>query len=158
MKIIIILLTVLTFNFKAIATPTNFSNFELVKSELNSELFNFRNKIVRFSFDQTSARLIIMNNICPQRAGMISCRAMPITVVNNEYTLSLAHIDYCGVKTYVSNVVEQSQLIIRDNSQSLCEVLYPAQIEVALKIQSESLSYQSYLGFNQLIQVQIPAE
>lgn len=175
MKFVIVLLSLVTLTYKAqAARPFPSSQFELVQSNLDKELFNFRT-LINFTFQGEKATLRIYNDICPQRPGMVSCKAMPIPVVNSEYKMTLANIDYCGVKTYTSNVVEsqaytsvnavdQSMLVIRDNSLSVCEIAYAAQVEVTLKVNrlniesGKTVSYESYLGFNELMQVLEPSQ
>lgn len=175
MKFVIILLALVTISHQTqAARPFQSNQFELVQSKLDKNLFNFRTK-VNFKFNRNEASLLIFNDICPQRPGMPSCKAMPIPVINAQYTMTLTNIDYCGVKTYTSNVVEsqsymtsdeidQSVLVIRDNTLSMCEIAYAAQVEVSLKIirmnisSGKTASYQSYLGFNELLQALEPAQ
>lgn len=175
MKFVIVLLSLVTFTYKAqAARPFPSSQFELVQKNLDKELFNFRT-LINFTFKGDKASLLIYNDICPQRPGMISCKAMPIPVVNSQYKMTLVNIDHCGVKIYESNVVEnqsfmtsnavdQSMLVIRDNSFSVCEIAYASQIEVTLKINrmniesGKTVSYESYLGFNELMQILEPSQ
>jgi hypothetical protein len=64
--------------------------------------------------------------------------------------MRLVSTDGCGVKTLVSNavvspnnfnhnLVEKSMLVIKDNSRSVCEVVYSAMFEVTLKVIRQNL-------------------
>lgn len=146
-------------------TPVFFQGFDVVNEKLDTSVFSFKNKIINFSMNEQTAALSILNNICPRRPGMVQCKAMPIPVLVAEYQLQLTEVDACGVRTYTSNVVdnpaymqtnvsENSQLVIKDNRFSVCEIAYSAQFYVKLIINKtnlesgNTLTFDSYLGFN----------
>ncbi len=169
MKTFFILLTLITLNQKAIAFDRAdiAGRMQLVRQKLNDQVFGFPNRLIHFELSNSTAKLAIQNDICPQRPGMISCKAMPITVLKNEYNLELVKTDSCGVKTYVSPKVKTpsplnapsevfSMIQVKDNTQSICERIYAAQYEVTLKmsLNEDTTSFDSSLLFNELLTAQ----
>lgn len=121
-------------------------NMMLVKENLNKDLYTSNNVIVNFSLSKNRevAHLQILSNLCPKVEGGLSCLAMPTTVLNATYTLKLVETDACGIQTFVSNSVEVgsrfmrnqrrfAQVRIKDFSQSVCEMIYIADVQVDLK-------------------------
>lgn len=164
--IIFVTLAILFSNRSAFAdSSVFFTSFQLVNQQLNSDIFSFKNKLINFTMSEDSAQISILNNICPRLPGRIQCKAMPIPVLSAVYQLQLVEIDQCGVKTYISNQVEKpstqanvsetTTLVIKDNRQSVCEILYSAQFYVKLVVTKTNLesgaqdSFTSYMGFNQ---------
>lgn len=172
MKNLFITLALITVTFNAKALTLVQPQFEVVNLDLNQEVFSFSNKIVEFSLKGNTAKLAIINNICPANPGGFACLAMPYPVLQASYKMRLVNVDGCGVKTLVSNsvvspnnfnqnLVEKSMLVIKDNSQSVCEVVYTALYEVTLKVKrqnvetKDSATYESYLSFNPIYTTQI---
>lgn len=124
-------------------------NLVLVQENLNNELYSFKNKIIQFSIskNQELARLQILNNICPpilSKAAFLGCKAMPLTIVNVTFELSLTDTDQCNIRTYMSNQVATSdrsiqdqmqytQIMVKDFSGSTCERAYPSDLKVDIK-------------------------
>jgi hypothetical protein len=173
MKNLFITLALITVTFNAKALTLVQPQFEVVHMDLNPELYSFSNKVVQFTLKGNKATLSIINDICrPATPGGISCLAMPYPVLEASYKMRLVNVDGCGVKTLVSapvtspnnfnhNLVEKSMLVIKDNSQSVCEVVYTALYEVTLKVKRQNLetknsaTYESFLSFNPIYTTQI---
>lgn len=172
MKNLIITLALITVTFNAKALTLAQPQFEVVQMDLNPELFSFSNKEVQFTLKGNKANLSIINDICrPSIPGGISCLAMPFPVLQASYKLRLVNTDGCGVRTLVSNAVinpsnfdntlsEKSMIVVKDNSRSICEVVYTAVLEVTLKVKRQnteskrSVTYESYLSFNPIFTTQ----
>lgn len=173
MKNLFITLALITVTFNAKALTLVQPQFEVVQMDLNSELYTFSNKEVQFTLKGNKATLSIINDICrPATPGGISCLAMPFPVLQASYKLRLVNTDGCGVRTFVSNAVinpsnydntliEKSMIVLKDNSFSVCEVVYPALYEVTLKVKRQdtesrkSATYESYLSFNPIFTTQV---
>ena len=121
-------------------------NLSLVQENLSKDLYKFENKLVSFSIakNRQSAHLQIMNDICPQAIGGISCLAMPAVALNANYTITSIETDACGIQTLISNNVEVgsrwmkeqrrfAQIKIIDYSKSTCEMVYVADVQVELQ-------------------------
>lgn len=123
-------------------------NLSLVQENLNKDLYSFNTKIVNFSIskNRATAHLQIMNNICPEANGEISCLAMPAIALNAAFTIAQTEteIDSCGVQIMTSNTVDVgsrwakdrrrfAQIKIKDYSKSTCEMVYVADVEVELQ-------------------------
>ena len=121
-------------------------NMALVQEHLNKDLYNSENVSVSFSLSKNRevAHLQILSHVCPKVEGGLSCLAMPTTVLNATYTLKRIETDACGIQTFVSNSVEVgsrflknqrrfAQVRIKDFSQSICEMIYTADVQVDLK-------------------------
>lgn len=173
MKNLFITLALITVTFNAKALTLVQPQFEVVHMDLNPELYSFSNKVIQFTLKGNKANLSIINDICrPATPGGISCLAMPYPVLQASYKLRLVNTDGCGVKTFVSNavvnpsnydntLVEKSMIVVKDNSRSVCEVVYTAMLEVTLKVKrqetesNKSTTYESYLSFNPIFTTQI---
>lgn len=172
MKNLFITLALITVTFNAKALTLVQPQFEVVHMDLNQEVFSFSNKIVEFSLKGNVAQLAVINDICPANPSGIACLAMPFPVLLATYKMRLVSTDGCGVRTLVSNsvvspnnfnlnLVEKSMLVIKDNSRSVCEIVYSAALEVTLKIKRQNLetkdsaTYESFLSFNPIYTTQI---
>lgn len=121
-------------------------NLTLVQEHLNKDLYKFDNKLVKFSMSKNRevAHLQILNNLCPEAHGGLSCLAMPSVVLNATYTIKHVSTDDCGIQTLISNNVNvgsrflrnqkrYAQVRITDYTHSICEMVYPGDIKVELK-------------------------
>lgn len=148
MKQILTIILVLTMAQVAKAQTWEYmpENLSLVEQNLNKDLYTHKNVFVNFSISKNRqvAHLQILNNICPKVEGGFSCMAMPSLVLNAKYSLKHIETDSCGIQTFVSNNVEVgsrfmrnlrrfAQVRIRDFSQSICEMVYPSDVQVDLK-------------------------
>ncbi|AZZ36183.1 hypothetical protein CIK05_05030 [Bdellovibrio sp. qaytius] len=121
-------------------------NLTLVQEDLNQDIYKFQNKIIHFSMSKNreKAQLQISNNICPKVVGGFSCMAIPAVILNATFTLKHVETDGCGIETYISNNLEVgsrwmqnqrrfAQIRVKDFSKSICEMVYPADVQVELK-------------------------
>lgn len=148
MKYLLMIIAVMTLAQTAKAQSWQYmpDNMALVKESLNKDLYTSDNVSVNFSLSKNRevAHLQILSNLCPKVEGGISCLAMPATVLSATYTLKHIETDACGIQTFVSNNVEVgsrflrnqrrfAQVRIKDFSQSVCEMIYAADVQVDLK-------------------------
>lgn len=148
MKQLLTIFAVLGFTQAATAAtkPHLSENFSLVEENLNKEIYNFENKIIRFALskDNDVAQLNILNNLCPMEVGGFSCLAMPAPVLNATFNFKSAETDSCNVQTLISYRVEVAthshkyqqrfaQIRVKDFSKSVCKIVYSSEVQVELK-------------------------
>ncbi len=134
------------------------SNFQLVRSELDTKRFFGARMILRVSnLTDDSFSALILNDICPKVPGKVTCMAMPYPLISADFKLKSAKVDSCGVITRESNVAnyvtnfnekETARVKIRDYRFSTCDVLYVSDLEVELNLKRKKGSSQSNFWLN----------
>lgn len=142
MKILLTTLALLT----AFATNTQArsimpAQYEVLNASLDKNVFDFENQIVLFNKNGDEVHLRILNDICPNRPGMASCRAAAMVVFDAKFTLS-AKIESgsCNTKIQKSNVVtyqgQKARIVFNDMTQNVCDVVYVSDYRIDLQIKS----------------------
>lgn len=143
MKIFLItfaLLTAATFNAQARSIQP--AQYQVVTASLDKKMFDFENQLVQFNKNHDEVYLRILNDICPNRPGQPSCRAMAMIAFDAKFTLS-ARVDTidCNTRVQTSNVVsyngKKATITFYDMTQNTCDLVYVSDYRIELKIKNE---------------------
>lgn len=150
----IILVTAFTTNVQARSIMP--SQFEVISASLNKKAFDFENHIIRFNKNGDTVYLRILNDICPNRPGFPSCRAMAMIAFDGVFTLS-ARIepDSCNSKVQKSNVIsyngKKAQIVFKDMTVSTCDLVTLADYSLELIVKDEKgVKSTSYITISNL--------
>lgn len=134
------LLTVVTTNTQArsIMPP----QYEVLTATLDKKIFGFENQIVLFNKNGDEVHLRILNDICPNKPGMPSCRAMPMIAFDAKFTLSAkVETASCNTKVQTSDVVtydgKKSKIVFSDLTQNTCDLVYVSDYRIELNIKGQ---------------------
>lgn len=115
------------------------AQYEVITASLDKKIFDFENQIVQFNKIGDEVHLRILNDICPNRPGMPSCRAMAMIAFDAKFRLSarVETVD-CNTKVQTSDVFsfngKKARIIFSDLTQNTCDLVYVSDYRVELQI------------------------
>lgn len=143
MKLFLITLALLTAtSINTQARSIQPAQYEVITASLDKKIFDFENQIVLFNKNGDDVHLRILNDICPNRPGMPSCRAAAMIVFDAKFTLT-AQVESadCNTKVQTSDVVsydgKKAKITFSDLTQNTCDLVYVSDYRIDLKIKNE---------------------
>ena len=143
MKTILITLALLTtLTTTTQARSIQLPQYEVVNASLDKKNFDFSNQIVQFHKIGDEVQIRILNDICPSRPGMMSCRAAAMIAFDAKFKLS-ARVESANCNTHVqtSDVVlyngKKAKITFSDMTQNTCDLVYVSDYSVKLTIKDE---------------------
>lgn len=134
------LLTSITINTQARSIMP--SQYEVISFSLDKKVFDFENKIILVNKNGDDIYLRILNDICPTRPGLPSCRAAAMLVFDAKFALSSKiETSSCNTKIQTSDVIlvngQKNIITFSDMTQSPCDIVYVSDYKIELKIKNQ---------------------
>ena len=143
MKLFLITLALLTAtSIHSQARSIQPAQYEVITASLDKKIFDFENQVVLFNKNGDDVHLRILNDICPNRPGKPSCRAVAMIAFDAKFKLSakVETLD-CNTKVQTSDVFsyngKKAKIVFSDLTQNTCDLVYVSDYRIELRIKDE---------------------
>lgn len=119
-------------------------SYEVLDHQLDETIFPFNNAIISYNdLGASHVELRIINDICPQVPGQVTCMAMAMPVLSGEFEMiTEPPNEFCGVVTsrsaqpVIQNEISHS-VVVRDYSHAdKINCLIADSVNLAIEVQS----------------------